>query len=166
MGISWNHQLTVLFRLELDWVELALLPERRAAHLLAANRSLLPLKARRVPDVEEHLDAANDHVGTPLHPSRTVARLHPDVLVHLALIVAANVVGSILEAHEVAWSRLVSARAGGATETLLRPAQGRHATCDAREDVNRMEGGLRIGGASLYTYIAARTIRLKALAIE
>src|SRR6187401_1547304 len=101
MGVGRDCQLTVLLRLEVDRVVLALLPERCPAHLLAADRALLTFEAGRIPDVEEHLDAADDHVGTALHPGWTVARLHPDVLVHLVPILDADVVGAVLKAHEV-----------------------------------------------------------------
>ena len=77
-----------------------------------------------------------------------------------------DVVGAVLEAHEVARRVLRAARRRRAAEAELRPAHHDAAAADAREVAHGVEGDLRVVGAGLDADVAAALRRVERVVAE
>src|SRR5262245_19808955 len=101
VGVDRDDGLAASFGLQVQRLELLAAAERGAAVLVAADRFLLVGQCRTVPDLEQHANAAGDHVAAAAHPARPLVA-NPDVAPHRLSILGANVGGAVLEAHQVA----------------------------------------------------------------
>ena len=161
-----DHELTVLACREVDDVVLLVLPERRAADLDAADRGFLVGERGPVPDLGEDADPARDHVRPAAHPGRVVAIAHPGVRPQGGVVLGHEVVGAVLEPHQVARRDLRAVGARRAAETGLRPTQRHHAASDARQVADGVERDLRVVGTRLHHQVAAAAGGLDLVARE
>src|SRR5215213_11444081 len=84
-------------------VGLAVLAERGAAGLVAADDLLLLVQGGPVPELDEHADDADRLVAAADRPGRlAVAGADPDQLVHQALVGDVEVGRAVLEPEQVA----------------------------------------------------------------
>ena len=132
----------------------SLAAERRAGDLDPADRVLLIGERRAVPDLDQHPDPARDEVGPAAQPVGPLVA-DPDEAVELVGVLGAEVVGAVLEPHEIARGVLGAGGRRGAAKPELRPAHDDRATADPREVANGVEGHLRIVRAGLHADVAA-----------
>ena len=146
---------------EADGVEFALAGQRCAGVLEPAEDVLLVFEVVGVPALDQHADPARDQVAAAAHPRLVGLVADPDEAVHRRRVLGLDVVGAVLEAHEVARRRLRGARGRGAAEAELRPPHDDGAAADAGEVADDVEGDLRIVGAGLHAEVAAAARRVE-----
>ena len=122
---------------------------------------LLGLEALAVPGLDVHVDPARDQVGPAREPGLVVVGRDPDVAVEVVGLLRLDVERAVLEAEQVAWSRL--RRRGGrrTPEAELRPAHRDGPEADPGEVADRVDRHLGVLRAGLHADVAARLRRVE-----
>ena len=123
----------------------------------AADRPLLLAERGPVPALDHHPDPAGDHVGAAAQPGGRLGA-GPDELLQRLGVLGADVVGAVLETHQVAGRVLLAGRGRGAPEAELRPLHHHRPAADPGQVADRVEGDLRVVGARLDAEVAARDV--------
>ena len=139
VAVERDHRLAVDLGGEVHGVVLPRRAQRRTAALDPPDGELLVGQGGAVPHLEQHADPPGHQVAAAAHPRGVVGRRHPDVLLQLLGVLGHEVVGAVLEPHEVARGLLRGVGARRAPEAGLGPAQRDHAASDAREVADRVE---------------------------
>ncbi len=140
--------------------------QRRSRHLVPADDPHLLVERRAIPRLDAHPDPPGDEIGAAAHPRLVGVGAGPDEGVHVRGVLREQVVRAVLEAHEVARSRLGGARGGCPTEAQLEPSDDGDATGQPGEVAHRVERDLWVVGAGLDREVAAAPAGLQRIAGE
>ena len=128
----------------------------------AADRLLLVVQRRAVPDLDQHADPARDEVRCRRASTRAASSAGPRRASSSASrVLELDVVRPVLEAHQVARRVLRAARRRRAAEAELRPAHHDAAAAEPREVAHGVERDLRVVGAGLHAEVAAAARRVE-----
>jgi hypothetical protein len=164
--LGYDRRAVGALDVEVDLVELVLPAQRRAGALGPPDDRLLLHQRGTVPGLDEHPDLAGDRVRPTLHPGRSVAGPHPQVLAEQRPLLGLQVGGAVLEAEEVARRRLGGRRRRGAPEAELRPPHADRAEPDAGQVADRVHGHLRVVRARLHAQVATGDLRIERVTRE
>ena len=152
-------------RRQVDRIVLGAPAERRAASLDAPDRRPPGRTATRGPRPRSACGSGGPPGRCRRASTRARSRARPRrARAALASSSAREVVGAVLEAHEVARRGLRAGGARRAAEPELRPAHDHDAAADAGQVAHGVEGDLRVVGAGLDAEVAARARGLELVA--
>jgi hypothetical protein len=153
--VGRDHRRAARFSVEVDGVVFVVAPKGCAALFLTSDRALLFFEAGCVPDVEEHPYAARHKICPATQPRGACVGSAPDESAKGAGIVRLDVVGSVLEAHQVARRRRGVTGGRRRSKSRLGPAHRDGGTADPRKCMYGVECDLWVIRACLDAKVAA-----------